>query len=72
MDVQQRLCLAQDEGLCVRPVVDVLLLELIKHPQVEGLTKIPCCCIPLQTQNWKQPSDTSEVEHPRQTAGFKM
>lgn len=35
----------------------VLLLELIKHPQVEAPAAIPCC-IPLQAQNWKQPSDT--------------
>lgn len=59
-------------SVCVRPIVDVLLLELMEHSQVQGLTTIPCCCIPLQTPNWKQPSGTSEVEHTRQTAGFKM
>lgn len=61
-------------SILVKPVVgDVLLLELIEYPQVEA-PAIPCCCIPLQAQNWKQPSDTSETEHPRHTvtAGLKV
>lgn len=45
--------------VCVKPAAAVvLLLELIKHPQVEAPTTIPCCRIRLQAQNWKQPSDT--------------